>query len=395
MRVRGCEDEGVEGVLPRPHDQWWAERSAAGLGVYVHVPFCAHRCGYCDFATFAGLEGLAEGYVQRVCAEIAERVPGPAATVFVGGGTPSVLAPDLLGRLLGAVPKEAGAECTVEMNPESASAGVLAAVREAGANRVSFGMQSAAPHVLAFLERRHSPGRVAAAVTDARTAGFEEVNLDLVCGTPGESGPDWDATLDVALALGPTHLSVYALTVEDATPLGRAVATGERPAPDEDAAADRLAVAARRLREAGYARYEISNWARHKPCLHNLRYWSGGAYVGVGAAAHSYDPGVPERRWNHRHPRTYMEAADPVAGSEVLDGPTRETEALWLGLRRACGVPAPDHVPGHLLEGGLCTLDAGRLRLTERGMAVADGVVRELSLARGCHSRRVSANFST
>ena len=327
-------------AAPSADDVSWADESARGLGVYVHVPFCARRCGYCDFAAFDGLEDLTHEYVERVRGEIRERVDVPAATVFVGGGTPSLLPPELLRALIDEVPVETGAEVTVEMNPESASPAVIEAAAAAGANRISMGMQSANARVLDFLDRAHSPGCVAAAVAAARTAGFDELNLDLIYGTPGETAADWAQTLDAAIALGPSHVSAYALTVEPATSLGRAVALGVASEPDDDECADRLAQTAEVLTEAGFVRYEISNWSRSRPCVHNLRYWSGGAYVGVGCGAHSYDPSARRRSWNVRHPRTYVDAANPCQGGEILGQDELRDEQLMLGLRRACGLPA-------------------------------------------------------
>lgn len=364
---------------PRPDDVAWALRSAVGTGVYVHVPFCAHRCGYCDFAAFSDLDDLMPAYVTRLEAEAAARLHGPAASVFVGGGTPSRLPPELLARVLAAVPKADGAECTVEMNPESATDDVLASAVAGGATRVSFGMQSAVSHVLEFLERRHTPDAVPAAVAAARSAGVAEVNIDVIYGTPGESDADWDATLDAVLDCDPDHVSAYALGVEAATPLGRAVAAGERPAPDDDEQARRLAHTVDRLADAGLVRYEISNWARRRPSVHNLRYWSGGAYAGIGNGAHSWDPVAGVRSWNHRHPRTWVDADGPVADREVLTDDERDVETLLLGLRRVCGVALDDPatVPVDLVDGGLVRHDAGdgRLRCTTAGLAVHSAVV--------------------
>jgi len=361
----------------------WCHAAATGLGAYVHVPFCSHRCGYCDFAAFAGLDDLMQPYVERLITEIGVKVAEPAASVFVGGGTPSRLGPELLGRLLAAVPVGPGAEVTVEMNPESATREVLAAAAAGGCNRVSFGMQSSAPHVLAFLERRHDPSAVAAAVVGAREAGISTVNLDLIYGTPGESAADWEASLDAALGLEPDHISAYALTVEGATPLGRAVAEGRMPAPDDDVCADRLAALVSRLGEAGFVRYEVSNWSRGAPCLHNLRYWSDGAYVGCGNGAHGYDPVAGVRSWNHRHPTAYAASVDPEAGREVLDDATRRHERLFLGLRRCAGVEwaDPGSIPPELLAAGLVAAGGGRLRLTDAGMAVASAVTARLAEA--------------
>lgn len=374
-----------------PDDPAWAELASAGLGVYVHVPFCARRCGYCDFDAFAGVDHLMAQYVEAVVAEIAERVREPATTVFVGGGTPSCLPAPLLGRLLNAIPHHRGAEFTVEMNPESATVAVLETARDAGANRVSVGMQSHVPAVLAYLDRRHDPQAVPKVVEAARLAGFDDVSLDLIYGVPGESRADWLTSVDAALSLEVDHISCYALTVEPNTPLGRAIASGRQRPPDDDDCADKLADAAARLRQAGFFRYEISNWGRQKPCLHNLRYWSGGAYVGVGCAAHSLDLSgcQPVRSWNTSDLRAYLRAAsDGVtthAGHEVIEAATASEERLQLGLRRACGIDiCPDQatrVPQNLVDAGFICIDNDRLRLTERGMAVASSVTVDVSLA--------------
>lgn len=368
---------------PDAGDVSWCEVAASGMGVYVHVPFCSHRCGYCDFAAFSELDELMDAYVDRAVREISGRVRTPARSVFVGGGTPSRLGPELLHRLLAAVPTAPGAEVSVEMNPESATSEVVAAAVEAGANRFSLGLQSVAPAVLGFLERRHDPEVTIQAVEHIRAHKGATLNLDLIYGVPLESADDWARTLDFTLGLMPEHISCYALTVEEATPLGRAVASGRSPAPDDDTCARRLARACERLATAGYTRYEISNWSRGRPCLHNLRYWSGGAYVGCGNAAHSYDPMTRERCWNHRHPRTYVESDDPVAGRETLTPAHQRDEAIMLGLRRSAGLAWPDvaPVPEHLLAGGLVRHGGGRIRLTDAGMSVAAAVTVELALA--------------
>lgn len=363
----------------------WCDAAGEGIGLYVHVPFCSHRCGYCDFAAFSELDELMPAYVERIAAEIEDRVPEAPATVFVGGGTPSRLGPGLLQRLLEAIPRRPGAEVSIEMNPESATRDVVDAAVGAGATRLSFGMQSATSHVLTFLERSHAPGTVEAAVGVARDAGVTDLNLDLIYGVPGESVADWTHTLSFALSLGPEHLSCYALTVESGTPLGRRVAAGELARPDDDAAAEHLAVASRELEAAGYVRYEVSNWSKGRPCVHNLRYWSGGGYVGAGSGAHSYDPATRTRSWNHRHPRTYLESTDPCAGDERLDTAQVRDEAVMLGIRRAAGIewPALVAVPPALLDNGLVTHRGTRVALTEAGMALAGAVTLELLAALG------------
>ncbi len=366
----------------RADDPAWVEIARSGLGVYVHVPFCSHRCGYCDFAAFDGLDDLMSSYVDRVIVEIDERVDEEASTVFVGGGTPSLLGPDLLARLVSAIPRRPDAECTVEMNPESATVDTLRAAYESGANRVSFGMQSARRHVLEFLERRHPPGAVPIAVDNAREAGLECINVDLVYGTPNESAPDWEATLEAALRLEVDHISAYALTVEEATPLGRGIAAGQKRAPDDDTCADRLDVAVTLLAAAGYTRYEVSNWSRSEPCEHNMGYWSGGRYIGIGSGAHSYDPTQGVRSWNFRHPKTYIEASCTVADSEQLTSEQSEIELLMLGLRRSCGMEIGGRrIPGELVTEGLVVVEADRMRLSDNGLALLNSVVTTLALS--------------
>src|SRR4051812_147760 len=292
-----------------------------GLGVYVHVPFCAVRCGYCDFNTYTAAElgplGGAPGasretYAHAAIAEIrlARRVLGqgdrPVDTVFFGGGTPTLLPAADLVRVVDAVRDELGlaegAEVTTESNPDSVSPRDLETLRRGGFNRISFGMQSSVSHVLRVLDRTHDPERVPRAVEWARSAGFDQVSLDLIYGTPGESVADWRSSLDAALSCAPDHLSAYALIVEDGTALSRKVRRGTVPAPDDDDLADKYLLADEVLTGAGYEWYELSNWARDAAarCRHNELYWRGGDWWGVGPGAHSHVGGV--RWWNVRHP---------------------------------------------------------------------------------------------
>ncbi|MBC7375016.1 MAG: coproporphyrinogen III oxidase, partial [Frankiales bacterium] len=316
----------VEGLGSRP------------LGLYLHVPFCASRCGYCDFNTYIGSElgggGLQQAYVDTAIAELrlARRVLGDATpsvqTVFVGGGTPTLLPAADLVRLLAAARAEFGlapdAEVTTEANPDSVDERYLATLREGGFTRVSFGMQSAVSSVLRVLERTHTPGRPQQAARDAFAAGFEQVSLDLIYGTPGESDDDWQASLDAALEVGPTHISAYALIVEDGTRLGGQVARGVLPAPDDDVLADRYLLAQAALKGLGW--YEVSNWG--EPCRHNLGYWRGHDWWGVGPGAHSHVGGV--RWWNVKHPKAYAErlaaGVSPGAGRELLSDDDRRVE---------------------------------------------------------------------
>jgi putative oxygen-independent coproporphyrinogen III oxidase len=314
-----------------------------GRGVYIHIPFCLVRCGYCDFNAYAGMDELAGPYVEALVREIeAAADGGPVATVFVGGGTPTQLPPDALGRILAAVRGgfvlDPHAEISVEANPETVDEGVFAALRLEGFNRVSIGVQSLAAHVLQRLDRVHSAERALGALRAARSAGFERLNGDLIFGTPGETDDDWLRSLDGVLAAGVDHVSAYALTVEPSTPLASSVARGAMPAPDEDVQADRYEVAERVLGEVGLVRYEISNWARPgRWCLHNIVYWTGGDYFGFGAGAHGHHAG--RRAWNVRLPRTYIDRSPSVEdGFEELEAPARREEAAILGLRLAGGL---------------------------------------------------------
>lgn len=390
-----------DGALP---DAALAELGERPFGVYVHVPFCATRCGYCDFNTYTpselGADGRSRaGYVAAARAELAlaRRVLGDAApraeTVFFGGGTPTLLAPAELAELLRAVDETfglaPGAEVTTEANPESVDPAVLAALRAAGFTRISLGMQSAAAHVLATLDRVHTPGRAAQAAREARAAGFAHVSLDLIYGTPGESDDDWRASLDAALAAEPDHLSAYALIVEPGTRLAAQVKRGALAPPDDDALADRYELADAALAAAGLRWYEVSNWAAspHDACRHNLGYWRGDDWWGIGPGAHSHVGGV--RWWNVLHPSAYAarlaEGASPAAGRELLDAETRRVERIMLELRLADGLPldaldaAGRDAARQAVDDGLATLADDRLRLTLRGRLLADAVVRSLT----------------
>jgi putative oxygen-independent coproporphyrinogen III oxidase len=373
------------------------------FGFYVHVPFCAVRCGYCDFNTYTATElgggGSQAAYAGHAIAEVeyAAKVLGPdlpeVATVFFGGGTPTLLpAGDLTG-ILDAIHDTFGlapdAEVTTEANPDSVTPESLAALRAGGFNRVSFGMQSAVPHVLRVLERTHDPANVARAVGWARDAGFEQVSLDLIYGTPGESIADWRTSVEAALASEPDHISAYSLIVEDGTRLARQVRTGAIPAPDDDDLAEKYVIADDAFSAAGLEWYEISNWARDpdrvraRRCRHNELYWTGASWWGVGPGAHSHVDG--ERWWNLKHPSAYAvriaAGESPAEGGEVLDGATRLLERVLLEVRLRDGLPL-DLVErtraDEVVAGGLAVLDEGRLVLTRRGRLLADGVVRGL-----------------
>jgi len=372
------------------------------FGLYVHVPFCTVRCGYCDFNTYTA-EELGEGVTRRTYAEqavaevrLARRVLGerdlPVRTIFFGGGTPTLLTPDELGAVLGAIRDEFGlaadAEVTTEANPDSVDLGYLERLRAAGFNRISFGMQSAVPDVLATLDRTHDPARVPDVVAAARAAGFDQLSLDMIYGTPGESLADWRTSLESALACEPDHLSAYSLIVEDGTALARRVRRGELPMPDEDDLADKYLLAEESLTAAGLGWYEVSNWARPgAECRHNLAYWRGDDWWGVGPGAHSHVGGV--RWWNVKHPAAYAarlaEHVSPAHAREVLDGDTRRVERVLLEVRLREGLPVAVLDDGgraavaDLVADGLLEPDtAERLVLTTRGRLLADAVVRDL-----------------
>ncbi|MGE3193666.1 MAG: radical SAM family heme chaperone HemW [Microbacteriaceae bacterium] len=394
----------ADGLLPDSVARGWDERT---FGVYVHVPFCRVRCGYCDFNTYTAdeIRGVRQSdYAGQALLEIAqaERVLGatgaaarPASTVFFGGGTPTLLPVRDLARLLDGVRSAWGlapdAEVTTEANPDSVDAASLEALAEAGFTRVSFGMQSAVPHVLATLERTHDPDRIPFVVEWARAAGLQ-VSLDLIYGTPGETAADWQRSLDLALAQHPDHISAYALIVEPGTKLARQISRGEVPAPDDDLAADLYELAEATLSAAGFAWYEVSNWATdaaHRS-RHNLAYWTGEDWWGIGPGAHSHVGGV--RWWNVKHPAAYAErvGADvsPAAGRETLDDETRRVEAVLLRSRLSDGLPVSllgedsrTAVAGLIADGLIDGRAAigGRVVLTLRGRLLADLVVRVLT----------------
>lgn len=369
------------------------------FGVYVHVPFCATRCGYCDFNTYTPAElggANPDAWLQALRTELrlgAERIGSrPADTVFVGGGTPSLLGAARLAGVLDAVRENfvlsPDAEVTTEANPESTSPELFEALLAAGYTRVSLGMQSVAPHVLTVLDRVHSPGRALEAAEEAQAAGFRHVNLDLIYGTPGESDDDLLRSVDAAVAAGVDHVSAYALVVEDGTALARRVRRrGEVDAPDDDVLARRYELLDARLAGAGFEWYEVSNWSRPGgECRHNLGYWNGGEWWGAGPGAHGF---VGSRRWwNVKHPNAYAvslaENALPVDGFEELGPVEAHTEAVMLSIRVRSGLPAAVltgaelHRAHKAIADGLLVRGDDRLVLTDRGRLLADGVVRML-----------------
>ncbi|MGW9113545.1 radical SAM family heme chaperone HemW [Microbacterium sp. NPDC055683] len=376
------------------------------LGVYLHVPFCRVRCGYCDFNTYTSgeLRGARQDeYADTVLREVAlargvlDAAGGlrPARTVFFGGGTPTLLPAGDLARMLDGVRDAFGladdAEVTVEANPDTVDGAVADELARAGVTRMSVGMQSAVPHVLAALDRTHSPANVRTAVEAGRRAGLD-VSVDLIYGAPGESLDDWRTSLEAALALEPDHLSAYALIIEDGTKLARQIRRGEVPAPDDDLQADMYEAADAALAAAGYDWYEVSNWSRgaQRRSRHNLAYWRGTDWWGFGPGAHSHVAGL--RWWNVKHPAAYAQrlaaGESPAAGRERPDEASRRLERVLLESRIREGLAIaslPDDrrraVAGLIADGLVEPADAlsGRVVLTLRGRLLADAVVRALT----------------
>lgn len=367
------------------------------LGIYVHVPYCASRCGYCAFNTYVAAPGQQETFDSYVIAATAELSRAGAVcgdrlvhTVYFGGGTPNMLTASQLVELLDAVRSQFRCiddlEVTTESNPDSVTPEALAQLRRGGFTRISFGFQSARPHVLAALERTHTPGATAAAAAAARAAGFDHISVDLIYGTPIETDDDWIASIDAALAMPIDHLSAYALTIEPSTRLAIRVKGARMAKPDDDAMAQRYELLDSRLAAAGFAWYELSNWARtpEARCRHNLGYWRGHDWWGIGPGAHSHLAG---RRWaSVANPEVWAEAvlagAPIECGVEQLNPAERRTEAVMTRLRLAEGCPeavvgAPEVIEA-LVADGLVERSASRLSLTDEGRLLADLVVRKI-----------------
>lgn len=393
----------LDGALPASVALGSAERD---FGVYLHVPFCRARCGYCDFNTYTSeeLRGASRSdFADQAIAEVAfaERVlvdaavsPRPVSTVFFGGGTPTLLPPSDLAAMLAAVERTwglaTGAEVTTEANPDSVDRDDLLRLAAAGFTRISFGMQSAVPAVLATLERTHDPDRIPHVVQWARDAGLG-VSLDLIYGTPGESIADWQRSLEVAIAQQPDHLSAYGLIIEDGTKLAAQIRRGDVAEPDDDLQADMYELSDRILGEAGFEWYEVSNWARgaeHRS-RHNLGYWLGHDWWGIGPGAHSHVGGA--RWWNVKHPAAYADritaGLSPAAGRESLDAATRQVERVLLRTRLRDGFAIADLAPAGRRAVAALIADelvnakaalAGRIELTLRGRLLADAAVRRL-----------------
>ncbi|MFJ5957225.1 radical SAM family heme chaperone HemW [Paenarthrobacter sp. NPDC092416] len=394
----------ADGVLP---PQALAGVEQRKFGLYVHIPFCAVRCGYCDFNTYTAKElgggASQDAYAATAVAEVdfaaaaldASNVPRrPLSTVFFGGGTPTLLPAEDLVRILHAAVGhwglEPGAEVTTEANPDSVTRESLQLLADAGFTRVSFGMQSAVPHVLKVLDRTHTPSRVPQVVKWAREAGLA-VSLDLIYGTPGESMDDWQVSLETALSYEPDHISAYALIVEEGTKLAAQIRRGEVPGIDDDDHAAKYELADQLISAAGLEWYEVSNWSRtpQQACRHNLAYWRGDDWWGIGPGAHSHVGGV--RWWNVKHPTAYASrlasGTSPAAGRETLDADTREVERIMLEARLGTGlsVDALDKVGRHAMAGLIAdqlvdpaAAFKGRLVLTLKGRLLADAVVRRI-----------------
>jgi len=393
-----------DGLLPK---QALDGAESRAFGLYVHIPFCAVRCGYCDFNTYTATE-LGGGASQDASAataisevEFAARALKESGlpdrrlrTVFFGGGTPTLLPAEDLARILDAAISqwgiEPGAEVTTEANPDSVTPESLQLLADAGFTRVSFGMQSAVPHVLKVLDRTHTPSRVPQVVQWARDAGLA-VSLDLIYGTPGESLEDWRYSLETALSYRPDHISAYALIVEDGTKLAAQIRRGEVPGIDDDDHAAKYELADQMISDAGLSWYEVSNWSvtPGQACRHNLAYWRGDDWWGIGPGAHSHVGGV--RWWNVKHPTAYANrlasAVSPAAGRETLDAETRGVEKIMLEARLASGLAvsslsaAGKHaVAGLIADGLVAPAEAfrGRLILTLNGRLLADAVVRRI-----------------
>lgn len=393
-----------DGLLPAQAADGAAARA---FGLYVHIPFCAVRCGYCDFNTYTATElgggASQDAYAQTAVSEVSlaaavlSRSGLPdrkLSTVFFGGGTPTLLPADDLALILRAAIDQwgidDGAEVTTEANPDSVTPESLAVLKDAGFTRVSFGMQSAVPHVLKVLDRTHTPSRVPQVVQWAREAGLA-VSLDLIYGTPGESLADWRQSLETALSYGPDHISAYALIVEEGTKLAAQMRRGEVPGIDDDDHADKYELADQLITQAGLGWYEVSNWARtpEQACRHNLAYWRGDDWWGIGPGAHSHMGGV--RWWNVKHPSAYAnrlsQGLSPAAGRETLDAETRNLERVMLEARLQSGLDVSTlsaggrHEVAGLIAAGLVDPAAafrGRLVLTLKGRLLADAVVRRI-----------------
>ncbi len=378
------------------------------LAFYVHIPYCVRRCGYCDFNTYTPSElsisndfsGTSRSYIELLLREIefaretstASTVP----TIFFGGGTPTLMAAADLGRVISLIGEhfelKSDAEITTEANPDTVTKSKLAELREVGFNRISFGMQSAVPHVLAALDRTHNPENIFKATEWAREVGFTEISVDLIYGTAGESVQDWEVSVDTALSLPITHISAYALIVENGTKLGAQVKRGEVVMPDDDQTADKYLLADEKFTAAGFDWYELSNWSRPgSQSRHNLAYWNGDNWWGAGAGAHSHIDG--RRFWNVKHPAAYtqkvLEAGNPMQEEEILTVEQARSEEIMLQIRLARGIARAtlsereESSLSDFLNGGYLVRESwerGSVVLSKTGRLIADRIVREILL---------------
>lgn len=380
----------------------------SSLAFYVHIPYCVRRCGYCDFNTYTPAElaisndltATSRSYIDLVLREIEfARTVSTATvvpTIFFGGGTPTLMESKDLGRVISAIGShfelDRDAEITTEANPDTVTREKLAQLREAGFNRISFGMQSAVSHVLQALDRTHNPENVLKATTWANEVGFTEVSVDLIYGTAGESLADWELSIDTALALPITHISAYALIVENGTKLGAQVKRGEVVMPDDDETADKYLLADEKFTAAGFDWYELSNWSKpESQSRHNLAYWNGDNWWGAGAGAHSHIDG--RRFWNVKHPAAYAqrveESGNPMQEQEILTPSQARSEEIMLQIRLAAGISKSSlseeeqRVLTTFLQGGFLVRSAwerGAVVLSTTGRLIADRIVREILL---------------
>jgi putative oxygen-independent coproporphyrinogen III oxidase len=379
------------------------------LSFYIHIPYCVRRCGYCDFNTYTPAElqvsedltKISNNHIDLLIAEADQarssvKTTAPIPTIFFGGGTPTLMEPSDLKRVLRHLEDKFGftpdIEITIEGNPDTVSKEKLAALREIGINRISFGMQSGVDHVLKVLDRTHNPANVSKATNWAREVGFDEISVDLIYGAPGESIEDWQTTIRTALELPITHISAYALIVEAGTKLAGQVKRGEIVIPEDDQTADKYLIADESFTKAGFTWYELSNWAKPgSECRHNIAYWVGANWWGLGPGAHSHVDGV--RFWNVKHPAAYQErlttGAEPIQEREILTGEQMASERLMLEIRLKSGIAKSSLAAEQIdaLEsfriGGALDLDmwaAQRVALTQSGRLIADRIVREILL---------------
>ena len=379
------------------------------LAFYIHIPYCIKRCGYCDFNTYTpgelqistGLAEVSNSYIDLLIKEIrlarAQVVENTVVpSIFFGGGTPSLMQASDIGRVISAIKSEFNlsldAEITMECNPDTVSKESLAQFKEVGVNRVSFGMQSAVKHVLETLDRTHNPDNLLQVTTWAQQIGFKEISVDLIYGTPGESICDWQTSIDSALSLPITHISAYALIIEEGTKLAGQIKRGQVQPVDDDLAAEKYLIADRAFTAAGFNWYELSNWAKpNSASKHNLAYWSGDNWWGAGPGAHSHLNG--KRFWNVKHPNLYREKLQsdqsPIAGSEFLEQSQIESERLMLSIRLPSGVAKKTLSEQQIFElseyVGSGHLDQsnwndGRATLTVDGRLIADRILRKILL---------------